>query len=362
MRPVHRVLSRLTTCGLTALTAGCHDTSAPLLPPLPYSVITELLSPPSGRDIGDAYAVRDDSVLIGTSFTLSGDSARRGVWWTPGQAPRLMVAPASSDLTSNNWATGLNRADVVVGYISTYAGNGPTLPVRWNPNGTVDTLPTLDPRGGWAYAVNDLGEIVGCSYFPNGQFTAVMWSPTSVIQRFDSTAAASCAYGISSNGLYVVGIIGVHGFRWTASEGLRDLGTLGGTYSLAWAVNRFGEVVGESSDTTGAVHAFTWFDPGVMRALPLLPSGRNSAAYAINDSNKVVGYSENFYGERATLWDKGYVVDLATTGAPNDQAQGLYSHARAISLSGVIAGFQTNTPGSSCTGRICAALWRVSFR
>jgi len=347
-------------CSLTIL-VDCKDASAPRLPLLPYIVTTELLSPLPSRDIGDAYAVRDDSVLVGTSYRGPPDSARRAVWWTPGHAPRAMLATAPSDSTTNSWATGLNNAGVVVGYISLYAGYGPTLPVRWNPDGSVDTLPTLDPRGGWANAVNDLGQIVGCSYVPNEQFSAVMWSPGGVIARLDSTAATSCANGISSNGTYVVGSLGTHGFFWKAGR-IYDIGTLGGVYSVAWGVNRFGEVVGESSDTSGLVSAFTWFEPGVMRALPSLTPGNNSAAYAVNDSSQVVGWGWGYDGQRATTWYHGYLIDLATVGAPNDQATRLYSYARAISPSGLIAGFQENTPGSRCTGAICAALWRVKLR
>jgi probable HAF family extracellular repeat protein len=277
-----------------------------------------------------------------------------------------MFATAVSDtVTTNTWATGVNSAGVVVGYITLYSGYGPTLPVRWNANGTIDTLLTLDPRGGWANAVNDLGEIVGCSYFPLGEFSPVVWMPTGEIQRLDSTASMGCAYGISSNGTYIVGQLNGHAFRLKLGERLRDLGTLGGSYidnSLAWGVNKFGEVVGQSSDSTGALRAFTWYEPGIMRALPNLPSGFNSVAYAVNDSGQVVGWSDNYYGERATTWYHGNLIDLATVGAPNDQAVGLYSQARAVSPFGLIAGFQAHNTDSLCNGGICAALWRVKLR
>jgi probable HAF family extracellular repeat protein len=76
----------------------------------------------------------------------------------------------------------------------------------------------------------------------------------------------------------------------TASYYLTDLGTLGGTYATAYAVNNAGQVTGLAG-TPGnqGFHAFVW-ENGAMRDLGTLGSTR-SCGTDINDSGQVVGYS-----------------------------------------------------------------------
>ena len=72
-----------------------------------------------------------------------------------------------------------------------------------------------------------------------------------------------------------------------------DLGTLGGNFSSAVAVNNNGQVVG-LSDTTASVspnHAFSWTAAGGMVDLGTL-GGANSSAYAVNDNGQVVGTAD----------------------------------------------------------------------
>jgi probable HAF family extracellular repeat protein len=82
-----------------------------------------------------------------------------------------------------------------------------------------------------------------------------------------------------------------------------DLGTLGGDFSSALAVNASGQVVGTSNiagDT--AQHAFLWTAAGGMVDLGTL-GGSGSAALGINNTAIVVGRSELADGTtHATLW------------------------------------------------------------
>lgn len=349
-----RLATRCTLlCGCSVALA-CHEPTE-LLPLSPFIVSVEFFDPAPPRDVSVAYAVSDDTILVGysNSFTASSRATR----WVPGQQPADVGGPGTPDSGAGTVAYAANASGIVVGYATD--GYNP-VPVRWNASGAVDTLQGLrPPLGGYAYAISDAGQAAGCDFVVAGRLTAVVWSTSGAAEVLDTLPqlSGSCAYGISGDGTFVVGDVDGRAFRWRRTDGLRDLGTLGGTYSRARAVTSKGQVVGESSDTSGRVRPFTWTPEGGMRALPLLSGGRYGAAYAINDSGGVVGFSENEIGERATLWKSGATIDLATQSA-GGLSSPLYSHALAISPSGLIAGFQFNRNRQHNS----AALWRVRVR
>lgn len=126
---------------------------------------------------------------------------------------------------------------------------------------------------------------------------------------------------------------------------IKDLGTLGGTYSAATAINKVGSIVGSSTTATGAVHAFL-YRAGVMRDLGALGGGQ-STALAINDSGVVVGSSTVLSGAlRAVRWKNGVKKNLGTLGGRNSEATG-------INLAGVIVGWS-----ETASGQHHAFIWR----
>jgi probable HAF family extracellular repeat protein len=52
-----------------------------------------------------------------------------------------------------------------------------------------------------------------------------------------------------------------HAFIWSAAEGMRDIGSLGGS-SYAYSINNAGQVVGCYEFGTGNLHAFLWTEAG----------------------------------------------------------------------------------------------------
>ena len=69
-----------------------------------------------------------------------------------------------------------------------------------------------------------------------------------------------------------------------------DLGTLGGTFSFATAVNESGQVVGNSTTARSGFHAFSWTQSGGMVDLGTLGGGGSTAA-DVNGRGQVVGDS-----------------------------------------------------------------------
>jgi probable HAF family extracellular repeat protein len=83
----------------------------------------------------------------------------------------------------------------------------------------------------------------------------------------------------------------VHAFIWDSTNGMRDLGTLGGKVSYALGINDNGVVIGYSYLKDGVTtHAFTWTAATGMRDVgKSFPGGGSTQGSAINASGNVGG-------------------------------------------------------------------------
>jgi len=142
----------------------------------------------------------------------------------------------------------------------------------------------------------------------------------------------SRAYGVSTDGRVVVGVSSGRAFRWTASGGMQDLGTLGGNRSEAYGVSADGAVVvGWAHNAAGQKRAFRWTASGGMQDLGTLGGIWSEARGVSADGAVVVGGASNAAGDRrAFRWTaSGGMQDLGTVG-------GTWSEAWSVSADGAV--------------------------
>jgi probable HAF family extracellular repeat protein len=345
---------RTVLCAVAALVAsGCQDLVAPLAPDVPDQPVAAanpagslvVLSvrglqpyPGSGENYSRAFAVNDAGLVVGES---SVGSVEHAMVWEGGFYPTDLGTLGGTYSS----AKGINNSSTIVGGANTAGGelhaamwvkvDGAwqifdlgTLEDGWSAfahsvadDGTVvgigststgqhgfmwrnGVMTDLGPQVGQALAVNDLGQVVGRG--DQGALAhAVLWSETGGLTDLFVVGEATDINGSGEVAGHTLSPSSPSpsAFLWTPQKGRRALGTLGGSKSRAFAINRTGVIVGESDDVAGQSHAFAW-SKGKMLDLGVLPGYTASGATAINGGNTVVGYS--FLGglneSRATVW------------------------------------------------------------
>jgi probable HAF family extracellular repeat protein len=241
-----------------------------------------------------------------------------------------------------------------------------------------------------AWAVNNAGWVVGESGIDEGEVRAFLWKEGVGLQSIGTLGGSSHARDVNNNG-DVVGysVTGgaVHGFYWTETGGMTDIGVpptarfsylhavndqghavgmaltseiraivlwrdgvwdilsdLGGTFSSALDINEADRVSGAASFDNGDNQAVLWDPPTTMDNLGTL-GGAESEALAINEFSQVVGWSDDAQGrERAFIWT-GDMHDLGTLGGAEGAAKDINDDGYAVG--------ESQTP----SGEFHATLW-----
>ena len=186
--------------------------------------------------------------------------------------------------------------------------------------------------------------IVGKSPFPGGETHAFRWTAAGITDLGTNGGTTSIANAVSADGSVVVGkstlstYVSFHGifmfqpnhaFRWTAA-GMADLGTLGGSESTAVAVSADGAVVAGQSDlANGRYHAFRWTAAGMVDLGAL--DGSYSYVTGISaDGAVLVGDVRRASGlQHAFRWTAAGMVDLGLLTGDD-------SNATAVSADGTV--------------------------
>lgn len=254
-------------------------------------------------------------------------------------------------------ASSINNAGQIVGS-TTISETGPSQAFLYD-NGVMYNLGTLGGNNSSANGINNAGQVVGNSDITSasGLQSSRAFLYSGGVMRNLGTMAGDYSEGRGINDAgQVVGITSTsntvfpegpfpHAHAFLYSEGMmKDLGTLGGFFSGASAINNVGQIAGSSLIGDGApVHAFLYSN-GVMTDIGASLGRDYSFARDINNAGQVVGFIQKT-GElipggtelRAFLYNDGIMNDLNLL-ADSGAAGWTLSFANAINDIGQIVG------------------------
>jgi probable HAF family extracellular repeat protein len=309
-----------------------------------------------------AYGINDFGVIVGSSSDAGGSSTIAGFKWQAGTMTDLGLY--SGHTAIRPWD--VNNAGNVTGRATGGAG-GSNFGVYHN--GTAWQLAgSVGGTRGNGFGINNANQMVGNMRLPSNDFSrAYVWSPSggtvqlptihpddpmNAIPAYSGFEGGSYANSINNSGTVVgsTGISDTHGtdrgFRWSSSGGMVNLGTpasqgLAGlslfTQSYAQNINDAGFIVGAADRGSGLTRAVYWDSSDVIHDIGTL-GGTSGWAYAVNDDNVIVGFSNNGVGNRAFGYvPGGAITDMNTLLDPSSTGW-LITRAHDINNNGLIVG------------------------
>jgi len=212
-------------------------------------------------------------------------------------------------------AYSINNHGKIAGHA--YDINGALTAVQWV-NGVISPIPSLDPSTvSLPEDMNDAGEMAGTHRVSGRVYLGVYWNsanfPFQLPSLANGTPTLVRSHAITASGLVAgMGQEGSpnyfgHAVVWYRNSLLTDLGFMGGgTYSEAYGINDFGDVVGAANVASTAQHAFLWSNGQFTDLSTWAGGGASSIAHAINNKGEIVGLNASV----ASLWKDGAVQAL----------------------------------------------------
>ena len=315
-----------------------------------------------GGDISKAYGLNDLGQVVGMSYLATGE--QRAFRWDPNETngtTGTMIDLGTLPGNTNSGASGINNSGYVAGDASDgvkttsfiHDGNemvALSLPLGYDPN---------DIRGTSGKSINEKGQIAGHLTWENGARRGYRWDPCSpgdtngVMVNLGTIFAGdwSRAENINDNGRVCGRAFYINGTRGFLTEpnsatAIKLLPRDNSGHSFAYAVNNKPHAVGSS----GGGKACIWYlesgqsqEPAII--IGILPGGSSAVAYAINESDEVVGYSETSGSDHAFYSTGSSITDLNTLIRPD--SGWVLKSAYGINEVGQIVGYGTNPDGYS---------------
>jgi probable HAF family extracellular repeat protein len=248
-------------------------------------------------------------------FFLVASAVIGGLTATPASAQYSVIDLGTLPIGyDQEFAAGINSSGQVVGQVTSAAFVNRAT--RWTLGTGYETLGTLGgaTNDSFGLGINDSGVVVGSSETGVGINTRpFIHEPGGSMQSLGTlggefgTARAINASGVvtgfASNGSTL------RAFIWTEVGGMDDIGNFTPAGSSAGnAINSAGHVAGSGTTMAGDQHAFFWNGTDPMVDLGTIGTGTQSQALGMNDSDVVVGYgaqspSGSTYG--AFVWTSG---------------------------------------------------------
>lgn len=243
--------------------------------------------------ISRAFAMNDYDQMVGDSTFGGKRSVSRAALFYKGSVIDLGALDNGNFFRNTSRANGINSSGQVVGFSGPILDGSNSRAFLWSQATGMFDIGTLGGAYAQAFAINDGGFVTGSS-------------------QLKSKVGAVHAFIYDSLGLHI-------GPFW----GMRDLGTLGGTYSYGMSINGKNTVVGYSTidKSNDRIHAFILDKSGKMRDLGSLGGktlqNDQSFALGVNGADEVVGYTylpakTEIKGPRqvAFIFTKGAMINL----------------------------------------------------
>jgi probable HAF family extracellular repeat protein len=262
---------------------------------------------------------------------ISGFPENRAVLWQEGSITDLGTLPEGG---YESFANAVNSRGQVVGWAEN------TIPDPYS-LAAPGLFPTQTRAFLWERgAMQDLGTLGtgtdATAQFINEQGQVVGWSYTSSAPNTSCPSFLPLATG---------------SFIWDKKNGMTDLGTLGGTCTIAEGLNNNGTVVGAYVNDNQIEHGFLW-ENGSIHDLGGTLGGDDTVAVGINDHGVIAGwaYLAGNTTFHAALWRQ--VADITDLGA---LGEGQCSFASSINVTSEVVG--ASLSGCTFDANTSAFLW-----